>query len=105
MSQTKLQMDLSKQKIMQDFRVLLADAQELVKLTSSASGQGLDLLREKLRGHAETAKSALGETHATTRARAREVADNADVYVRSNPWQAVGIGVGVGLVLGMLISR
>ena len=28
-----------------------------------------------------------------------------EAYVRENPWQAVGIAAGVGLVLGLLISR
>jgi ElaB/YqjD/DUF883 family membrane-anchored ribosome-binding protein len=29
----------------------------------------------------------------------------ADAYVQDNPWRAVGIAAGVGLVVGMLISR
>jgi ElaB/YqjD/DUF883 family membrane-anchored ribosome-binding protein len=28
-----------------------------------------------------------------------------ETYVRENPWQAIGIAAGVGLVLGLLISR
>jgi ElaB/YqjD/DUF883 family membrane-anchored ribosome-binding protein len=27
---------------------------------------------------------------------------DADEYVRGNPWQAVGIAAGIGLVIGML---
>jgi ElaB/YqjD/DUF883 family membrane-anchored ribosome-binding protein len=37
--------------------------------------------------------------------RAREVADATDEYVRENPWQSVGIAAGVGLLLGLLLSR
>jgi len=28
-----------------------------------------------------------------------------ETYVRENPWQSVGIAAGIGLVLGLLISR
>jgi len=35
----------------------------------------------------------------------REAAANADEYVHANPWQAVGAAAGVGLLLGLLLSR
>ena len=35
---------------------------------------------------------------------ARVLAGEADEYVRGNPWQAVGIAAGVGLVLGLLMT-
>ena len=38
-------------------------------------------------------------------AKATQLADNADVYVRANPWTAVGIAAGASLVLGLLLSR
>ena len=37
--------------------------------------------------------------------RAREVADATEEYVRDNPWQSVGIAAGVGLLIGLLLSR
>ena len=44
-----------------------------------------------------------GEQEVLTRA--KEAARDADGYVREHPWQAVGIAAGVGLLLGILISR
>ncbi|HCI13500.1 MAG TPA: DUF883 domain-containing protein, partial [Gallionellaceae bacterium] len=38
-------------------------------------------------------------------ARTKEAAKVTDEYVHENPWKAVGIAAGVGLVIGMLISR
>ena len=35
--------------------------------------------------------------------KSKECADIADDYVRENPWSAVGMAAGVGLVLGLLI--
>ncbi|MFN5010858.1 MAG: YqjD family protein [Gammaproteobacteria bacterium] len=37
--------------------------------------------------------------------RARDAAQGTEDYVRRNPWQAVGIAAGVGLLLGVLINR
>ena len=36
---------------------------------------------------------------------ARVLAGEADEYVRGNPWQAVGIAAGIGLLLGVLMMR
>jgi ElaB/YqjD/DUF883 family membrane-anchored ribosome-binding protein len=33
------------------------------------------------------------------------LAGEAEEYVRGNPWQAIGIAAGIGLVLGVLMSR
>ncbi|NDB70762.1 MAG: DUF883 domain-containing protein [Methylocystaceae bacterium] len=38
-------------------------------------------------------------------AKAKDAGKAADNYVHDNPWKAVGIAAGVGLVLGLLISR
>lgn len=35
----------------------------------------------------------------------KNAARQTDEYVRSNPWQAVGIAAGIGLVVGLLVSR
>jgi ElaB/YqjD/DUF883 family membrane-anchored ribosome-binding protein len=37
--------------------------------------------------------------------RTRECAQATDSYVHDNPWVAVAIGAGIGLLMGLLISR
>jgi ElaB/YqjD/DUF883 family membrane-anchored ribosome-binding protein len=64
----------------------------------------------------ETARGRLGETFEDLRHRfdetrqvvvdrTREAARATNTYVNENPWIAVGISVGVGLLAGMMISR
>ena len=36
---------------------------------------------------------------------AQEVGRTADGYVREHPWEAVGIGAGLGFLLGLLVAR
>lgn len=38
-------------------------------------------------------------------ARAKQVADKADIYVHDKPWHGIGIGATVGLVLGLLLAK
>ena len=45
-----------------------------------------------------------GETFTAARERFNQAAHYADQQVRTNPWIALGVGFGVGLVLGALMG-
>jgi ElaB/YqjD/DUF883 family membrane-anchored ribosome-binding protein len=105
MSDTTMQLQLGKQKVVDDLKVLLADTEEMLRLTATASGEGVDVVRKRLQSHVETAKITLADAQVSARAKYREAAGNADDYVRKNPWQAVGCGVGFGILLGVLAAR
>jgi len=53
----------------------------------------------------EEVKSRLSGTANTYCAKARQVAEQTDTYVRDNPWHGVGAGAAVGLVIGLLLRR
>lgn len=50
-------------------------------------------------------REALLEMQALITQRTRECVETTDTYVRENPWQAVGIAAGIGLVIGLLMGR
>jgi ElaB/YqjD/DUF883 family membrane-anchored ribosome-binding protein len=52
-----------------------------------------------------TARVKVAEAQEVVVDRAKAAARATDDYVHANPWRAVGIAAGVGLVIGMLISR
>lgn len=105
MADTQVQIALGRAKINEDLRVLAADTQELMRLTASATGEQLEVLRGKLNGRLGQLKAKAAVAHGSTRASYNAAAGTADDYVRENPWQSVGIGVAVGLVLGALLAR
>jgi ElaB/YqjD/DUF883 family membrane-anchored ribosome-binding protein len=105
MTDQSIQLQLGRQKIAEDLRTLVSDTEELLRLTASASGEQIDVLRARLRERLDDAKSALADASSVARGKYRVAADNADQYVRDNPWQAVGVGVGVGILLGVLAAR
>jgi ElaB/YqjD/DUF883 family membrane-anchored ribosome-binding protein len=53
----------------------------------------------------EQGREALAEMQAIVTERTRECVRSTDLYVRDNPWQAVGIAAGVGVILGLLMAR
>jgi ElaB/YqjD/DUF883 family membrane-anchored ribosome-binding protein len=88
-----------------DLKTVMSDAEALLKATSSQTGEKIQEVRARAEESLKQARQRLGEIEDEALRRAREVADATDEYVRENPWQSVGIAAGVGLLLGLLLSR
>ena len=97
--------DRSTEKLMGDLRTLISDAEELLKATTSQAGEKVAVARQRIEQSLLEGKTALAEAEKVFIARSKEYADIADDYIRENPWGAVGIAAGVGLILGLLIRR
>jgi len=97
--------NISQEKLMQDLRVLVADAEELLQETAGQTGEKVVAIRERIKKNLVVAKGRLVEAEELMVAKARQAAKVTDDYVHENPWRAVGIAAGVSLVVGMLISR
>jgi len=93
----------SKEKLVGDLRNLVADAEELLKATASQAGDKIGVARQKIEQSLIEGKKALADAEKSLVAKSKECAEIADDYVRENPWSAVGIAGGIGLVLGLLI--
>jgi ElaB/YqjD/DUF883 family membrane-anchored ribosome-binding protein len=93
----------SKDKLVDDLKNLVADAEGLLKATASQAGEKVAEARQKIEQSLIEGKKALADAEKTLRQKSKECAELADDYVRDNPWSAVGIAAGVGLVLGLLI--
>ena len=93
----------STDRLVGDLKNLVADAEELMKATASQAGEKVAEARRKIEQSLIEGKKALADAEKTLRQKSKEAADLADDYVRDNPWSAVGIAAGVGLVLGLLI--
>ena len=97
--------NVSKEKLVQDFRTVVADAEELLKATASQAGEKVAVARERIQDSLHQAKVKLAEAEDVIVQRSKQAARATDDYVRENPWQAVGAAAGVGLLIGLLISR
>jgi len=97
--------EVSKEKLMQDLRVVVSDAEELLRATAGQAGEKVSAARERIQESLADAKVRLAAAQDVVAAKAKQAATATDEYVHENPWKAVGIAAGVGLVVGMLISR
>ena len=91
--------------LIDDLTAVIRDAESLLRATAGQAGDKVQEIRERAEETVRQAKERLAGVEEQALQRAREVAGDADAYVRGNPWQAVAIAAGIGLVLGVLLSR
>ena len=91
--------------IAQEFQDFVADMEDLVKASTSLTGD--DLLRAKasLKARVAAARSFIEELPGTISAQVRNSAKFADGYVREQPWRTIGVTAAVGLLIGFLLGR
>lgn len=97
--------EVTKEKLIADFKVVVADAEALLKATANDAGEKVVAARERIQGHLSDAKVQLAQAEAAIVDKTKQAARVTDQYVHDNPWKAVGISACVGLVIGVLISR
>lgn len=97
--------DVSKEKLAADLKIVIADAEELLRATAGQMGEKAAVARERIQESLRAAKIKLEQAEEVMVDKAKAAARATDDYVHEHPWGAVGIAAAVGLVIGMLISR
>jgi ElaB/YqjD/DUF883 family membrane-anchored ribosome-binding protein len=95
----------SKQKLVSDMKVVVSDAEEILRATAGVAGEKMVDLRERIAERLRDAKLRLADAEAALVDRTKAAARATDDFVNDNPWQAVGIAAGIGLLLGIIIGR
>jgi ElaB/YqjD/DUF883 family membrane-anchored ribosome-binding protein len=78
---------VNKDKLASDLKIVVTDAEDLMR---TSAGQ---------------AREDLARIQATAAAKAKALGHNTDVYVHENPWKAIGIAAGIGVLVGLLAGR
>ena len=95
----------SKQKLVSDMKVVVSDAEEILRATAGVAGEKMVDLRERIAERLRDAKLRLADAEAALVDKTKAAARATDDFVNDNPWQAVGIAAGIGLLLGIIIGR
>ncbi len=103
--QASMESEVSREKLMQDLRVVMADAEELLHVTAGQAGDKISTARERIQKSLSHAKERIMSAEHAMVEKTRQAAKATDEYVHENPWKSVGIAAGAGLIIGMLISR
>ncbi len=94
-----------KDRLMKDLHSVVAEAEGLLRATAGQAGEGASELRAKVQASLDRAKHNLADLQDAALEKARAAGRATDAYVHENPWQSMGVAAGVGLLLGLLISR
>lgn len=94
-----------KDKLMGDLRVAIAEAEELLRMTADQAGEGAADVRSRIQARMNQAKADLVHLQEAAVAKAKAAGHAADELVHDNPWKSIGIAAGIGLVMGLLVSR
>lgn len=98
-------MNTPSEKLATDLKILMADVEELVKATASQSGDKIAEVRGRIQQAAAELRPRLAQAEALLKDKAKVAVASADDYVHARPWTAIGVSAGIGLIIGLLISR
>lgn len=88
-----------------DMRTLVKEAQTFFREATSVTGDKAEELRKQGLLLLEAAMARAQDVQTAAIETGKEMAETADDFVQENPWKAVAISAGIGLLVGMLIAR
>ena len=98
-------LDPHKDRLLNDLRVVVADAEALLQAGAGELGTSAHDTREQLLARLQETRNRLGQMQDRLLARSKAVGRAADHYVHENPWKAIGAAAGAGMLLGLLLAR
>ncbi|MGH8435094.1 MAG: DUF883 family protein [Pseudomonas sp.] len=91
--------------LLAEFQALVSDTEKLLQHTASLAGDEADQLRLHIQDSLKRARETLHLTEESVRERGKAAVAATEAYVQEHPWQSIGICAGIGVLLGLLISR
>jgi ElaB/YqjD/DUF883 family membrane-anchored ribosome-binding protein len=92
----------SPKELVSELQALVTEAQTLI--TGADSGRTHDAVKG-LRERFSAAQKNLSELYQTTKEKVTAGAKYTDTAIRENPYQALAVATGVGVLIGVLIGR
>ncbi len=96
---------VTREKLVEDMRIVLADTEQLLKAVIGQSGEKLAALQPRIEENLSNAKARLAEFEQAARERARATAQATDDYAHDHPWRIAGFSALLGIAAGLLIGR
>jgi ElaB/YqjD/DUF883 family membrane-anchored ribosome-binding protein len=95
----------ARDRLVEDFKKVIGDAEELLKVTASETGGKIGAVRERAEQNLREARRKLDALESDLMIQTKAAAKATDQLVHENPWQAVAIAAAVGVLFGMLSGR
>ena len=101
----KLSDQFNQDRLIQEFKTVVADTEALLKATANTGGEKLAEVRTKVEESINIAKVAMGDAQAEVLVRTKAAVKATNVYVHENPWRSIGLVASIGVVIGLLVGR
>jgi ElaB/YqjD/DUF883 family membrane-anchored ribosome-binding protein len=89
------------ERLVGDLKAVGRDAEQLLKATVGQAGEKVGEARSRLAAAVEAARATCQKLEATTVAAAKAT----DRCIREHPYETIGVAFGLGLLIGVLVSR
>ena len=93
--------DINTDRLVSDLKTVTKDAEELLKTVSGEQGNGSHEMRMRLSSAIDSAKA----TYRRMEEKAVAGAKATDKVIREHPYESLGIAFGLGLLVGVLVTR
>ena len=90
-----------REEVMKDLKRIVRDSEELLQDSAGAVGAKAHELRQRLTHTLESAKATCSRLQERTQQKAKA----ADKVIRDYPYQSIGVAFGIGLLIGLLVTR
>jgi ElaB/YqjD/DUF883 family membrane-anchored ribosome-binding protein len=88
-----------------DVKTLVKDAQTLLSAAAALTGEKAEDMRARGMEMLDVALGKASQVQGQAIVKGKELAHNADVYVKDNPWRTIAAAAGVGLLVGVILGR
>ena len=96
---------ISRDKLANDMKIVIAETEELLKATAGHAGEKVQGVRARIEEALAAAKSQLGDAEEATIEGVKAGVKATNTYVHDNPWPAIAIAAGVGVLAGWILGR
>jgi ElaB/YqjD/DUF883 family membrane-anchored ribosome-binding protein len=103
MEETRSQ--VARERMLADLRAIAADAEALLQATADDASKQAKEARARLTAALEKAKATCQELQSQGIESAKAALNRADQTIRAHPYEAIGIALGAGILLGALLRR
>lgn len=88
-----------------DVKTLVRDAQALLTAAAALTGEKAEEMRARGMHLLDVALGKASQVQGQVLIKSKEMAHNADAYVKVNPWRTIAAAAGVGLLVGVILGR
>jgi ElaB/YqjD/DUF883 family membrane-anchored ribosome-binding protein len=96
---------IARERIRADLENLTRDAENLLKATAGDVSEKAKDARTRVAAALERAKATCVHLQEQTVATAKAAAKKADTVIRDHPYESIGVAFGIGLLIGVLVTR